>query len=132
VFLLTNHFIAYRARFGLFSAPVSTAIGETNAYPKKKANLDEDGKVITGPFFKATNAMKKGHNDAILFSKPSYIATGDPFKTAALGMMRTTKKNGHIDAGHDKAFVSAKISLGLTANKCNMTNVKPPYEYIPL
>jgi len=44
-----------KARFGLFSQPVSTAIGDTNAYPSKKANLDEDGKVITGPYFKATN-----------------------------------------------------------------------------
>lgn len=132
MFLLNNYFTAYRARFGLFSAPVSTAIGDTNAYPTKKANLDEDGKVITGPFFKATNPMKKGHNDNILFQRPSYIATGDPFKQAAIGMMRTSKKNGHIDAGHDKAFMPAKVSLGMTANKCNMTNVKPPYEYIPL
>ena len=57
VFLLNNNFTFYRARFGLFSAPVSTAIGDTNAYPQKKANLDEDGKVITGPYFKATNPM---------------------------------------------------------------------------
>ena len=72
--------MCFRARFGLFSSPVSTAIGDTNAYPTKKPNLDEDGKVITGPFFKATNAMKKGKLDNILFSKPSYTATGDPFK----------------------------------------------------
>jgi hypothetical protein len=47
-------------------------------------------------------------------------------------MMRTTKKDGHIAAGHDKAFMPAKVSRGLTGNKCNMVDVAPPYEYMPL
>jgi hypothetical protein len=54
--LVLNHlFLLYRPRFALFSQAVSNAIGETNKFPKKKANLDEDGKVITGPCFKATD-----------------------------------------------------------------------------
>lgn len=93
---------------------------------------DEDGKVVTGPFFKATNPMKKGHLDKALFMRPSYIATGDPFKAAAIGMTRTTKKDGHLAAGHDKAFKPAKISMGETANKCNVHGVKPSYDYMPI
>jgi len=47
-------------------------------------------------------------------------------------MARTTKKDGHLAAGHDKSFVPAKESKGLTANKCNVNGVKPSYEYIPI
>jgi hypothetical protein len=77
--------------------------------------------------------MKKGHLDKALFMRPSYIATGDPFKMAALNSMaRTTKKDGHLAAGHDKNFVPAKESKGMNANKCNVHGVKPSYEYIPI
>ena len=76
--------------------------------------------------------MKTGHTDKVLFMKPSYIATGDPFKQAAIGMTRTTKKNGHIDAGHDKNFVTAKLVNGLNAGQANSQGIKAPYPYVPL
>ena len=39
--------------------------------------------------------------DTVLF-------VGEPFKEAALSMMRTTEKDGHLKAGHDKNFRPAK------------------------
>ena len=47
-------------------------------------------------------------------------------------MARTSKKNGHIDAGHDKAFMPAKLSYGLKALESNSVGVKPSYAYMPL
>lgn len=47
--------------------------------------------------------------------KPTYNAIGDPFKMAAIGMTRTSKKDGHIAAGHDKNFVMAKLVNGIGA-----------------
>lgn len=93
--------------------------------------MDEDGKVITGPFFKPSNPGKRGNNDAQLFSKPSYNCLGEPFRMAGLQMGRPFKKNGHIDAGHDKAFVPAKTSLGLKSLDSNFAGVRPPYPYMP-
>ena len=86
---------------------------------------------MTGPYFKATNPMKRGNNDKILFSRPTYNAIGDPFRMAGVSMARTSKRNGHIDAGHDKAFMPAKLSYGLKAGDSNSVGIKPPYEYIP-
>lgn len=76
--------------------------------------------------------MKKGANDKELFSKPSYNALGDPFIMAAIGMTRTTKKNGHLDAGHDKNFVTAKLVNGINAGQANSMNIKAAYPYMPL
>ena len=77
--------------------------------------------------------MKRGKNDAQLFSRPVYNAIGDPFKMAGLQMMgRTAKKNGHIDAGHDKAFMPAKLSFGLKSAESNYVGIKPSYAYMPL
>jgi len=59
-----------KPRFGLFSQPVSNAIGETNKYPKKKANRDpEDGKPIIGPKNFYTRGIVKGKADNIYFSR---------------------------------------------------------------
>ena len=76
--------------------------------------------------------MKKGANDKQLFSKPSYNAIGDPFKMAALGITRTSKKDGHIAAGHDKNFVTAKLVNGINGGQANSHNIKPSYPYMPL
>ena len=35
-----------------------------------------------------TGPMKKGAGEAVLFSRPSHNAIGDPFKEAALNMVR--------------------------------------------
>lgn len=47
-------------------------------------------------------------------------------------MARTAKKNGHLDAGHDKAFMPAKTSLGLKSLDSNSVGIRPPYGYMPL
>jgi hypothetical protein len=94
---------------------VSNAIGDNHVFKPKQRKVDEDGRVVTGPRNFYTNEMKKGKMDNQLFSKPSYNAIGDPFKMAAIGMTRTTKKDGHKDAGHDKYFVTAKLVNGLNS-----------------
>lgn len=76
--------------------------------------------------------MKKGATDKELFMKPTYNGIGDPFKMAAIGMTRTTKKNGHIAAGHDKNFVTAKLVNGLNSGQANSVGVKASYPYMPL
>jgi len=54
--------------------------------------------------------MKSGKADDVYFMRPSYVATGDPFKQAALmGMGRSEVKDGHLKAGHEKAFCPAKV-----------------------
>ena len=87
---------------------MSNAIGDNNVFKHKQRKVDEDGRVVTGPRNFYTNTMKSGKTDKILFSAPTYNAIGDPFKMAAIGMTRTTIKDGHLKAGHDKNFVSAK------------------------
>ena len=73
-----------RPRFGLFSQPMSNAIGDNNNYKHKERKLDEDGHVYVGPRNFYTKKAKRGKMDAALFGKPSYISIGDPFKMAAL------------------------------------------------
>ena len=56
--------------------------------------------------------MRPGHADDVYFSKSSYIAVGDPFKQVAnMALMgtRSAAKDGHLKAGHDKAFSPAKL-----------------------
>ena len=50
---------------------------------------------------------------------------------AGAQMARTSKKNGHLDAGHDKAFCPSKLSYGLSSKHSNFVGIKPPFEYIP-
>ena len=98
----------FRARFGLFSQPVSTAIGDTNTFQAKKNYKDEDGNVITAPRNFYTNKLKKGNNDNILFSKPTYNAIGNPFKEAGMSAMRTMVKDAYTRGGHDRDFRPTK------------------------
>ena len=114
--IITEIFIIfYRQRFGLFSQPVSNAIGDNNGFQQKKRVLDEDGKVITAPRNFYTTRTKKGQvngsrHDRVLFSKPGFNALGDPFIQAGLNSLgRTYVKDGHLKAGHEKAFVPAKL-----------------------
>jgi hypothetical protein len=88
---------------------------------------DEEGAVITEPRNFYTTKMKTGKTDAQLFMRPSYTTTGDPFKQVAKMALRSTVKDGHIKAGHDKAFVPTKhpetiAKKGLCA---------AAYEYMP-
>jgi hypothetical protein len=64
--------------------------------------------VITDPRNFTTKNIKKGSVDSVLFSKPSYVCLGDPFKEAARVPMRTAKKDGFKEAGHDFNFKPAK------------------------
>lgn len=121
---LSNNFYLFRPRFGLFSQPCSTAIGDTNAYKTKGARRDEEGAVITGPRNFYTSRTKKGHTDSVYFSKPSYVCTGDLFKDAAMNSMRTNVKDGFKKGGHDLDFKPARA----VQEKVK----KLPYEYMPL
>jgi len=94
--------------------------------------VDEDGRVVTGPRNFYTTKGKKGATDKELFMKPTYNAIGDPFKMAAIGMTRTTKKDGHIAAGHDKNFVMAKLVNGIGGGQANSNGIKPAWPYMPL
>jgi hypothetical protein len=57
-----------KERLGLFSQPISNAIGENNYFPKKVAKRDEEtGKPITGPRNFLTRKATKGKADDIYF-----------------------------------------------------------------
>lgn len=61
----------FRPRFGLFSQPTSTAIGDN--YPNKMVpTRNKDDAVETKPRQIQTTGIKKGHDDSVLFSKPHY------------------------------------------------------------
>lgn len=93
----------------MFSQPVTNAVGENNYFPKKTAKKDEEtGKPITGPRNFLTNKGVKGRADDVYFMKPSYVATGDPFKDAAKMSLRSGKFEGYKDAGHENDFKPAK------------------------
>ena len=87
-------FFFNRPRFGLFSQPVSTAIGDTNAYKKVSPRKDENGAVISGPRNFTTKKGKKGGADDVYFSRSGYLCVGDPFKQVAIESMRSHVKNG--------------------------------------
>jgi hypothetical protein len=72
------------------------------------ARRDADGAVIIAPRNFTTKNTKKGAGDGVLFSKPGYISSGDPFVEAGKVPMRTAKKDGHKEAGHDASFKPAK------------------------
>jgi hypothetical protein len=72
------------------------------------ARRGADGAVITDPPNFTTKNVKKGHIDSVLFSNPGYVSSGDPFKEASKVPMRSTKKDGHKEAGHDLNFKPAK------------------------
>lgn len=92
-------------------------------FKEKIARKDDDGKVIVGPRNFTTKPMKKGKVGKSVFfdADPQYVTIGDPFKEAAGAVMRTSVKDGHIKAGHDKDFKPAKTV---------QEKVKAPYEHM--
>ena len=68
--------------------------------------------------------MKVGHTDKEQFMKPTYTSIDDPFVMAGKMAMRNFEKDGHLKAGHDKAFKPAKM--------VHEKVPKAPYEYMPL
>lgn len=87
---------------------MTLAVGETKFIREKKPILDEDGKVLIGPKNISIAPVKKGKVDSTLFSAPTHAAVGEPFQEAARQIMRTLKKDGHLEAGHETAFRPAK------------------------
>jgi len=70
----------------------------------KKAKRDSDGAVITAPRNFTTKKPKRGHNDDALFSKPSYISSGDLYQSRSTMNLRAPSKDGWKKAGHDFSF----------------------------
>jgi len=95
-------------RLGMFSVPVSTAIGDDTYFKPKPPRRDAEGNVITDPRNFTTKNPKKGHIDSVLFSKPEYVTIGDPYKVPARVPMRESKKDGFKAGGHELNFKPAK------------------------
>ena len=55
-----------------------------------------------------TSPMKKGAGEAVLFSRSTHNGIGDPFKEAALNMVRKENRAYQIEVGNEKAFRPAK------------------------
>ena len=100
--------MAQKMRHGMFSVPISTAIGDDTYFKPKPARRDAEGAVITDPRNFTTKNVKKGKTDDALFSKPTYVSIGDPFKEQNKLPMRTAKPDGFKEAGHDLNFKPAK------------------------
>lgn len=92
----------------MFSVPISTAIGDNTYFQPKPARRDPEGHVITAPRNFTTKNIKKGNTDGVLFEKPDYVSIGDPFKETSKLPLRTTKKDGYKEAGHEMNFKPAK------------------------
>lgn len=114
-------YVLLRPRFGLFSHPTSTAIGDN--YPHKIVpTRKKDDPVETQPKKIYTTGLKKGHDDSVLFAKPSYYEKMT-FIEAGMNQMRSHDKEGYLKAGHDRRFKLARA----THEKLHKT----PYEWIP-
>jgi len=120
-FMEESYEFVNKQRFGLFSQPGGLAIGENNYDKPKKANKDDDGRVVTEPPNFLTTKTKKGNVDEVLFSTPSYISQGDPYTDNKL-KMREGKKDGY-KAVSDLPFKPAK-----TIPK---NNTKKEHEWMP-
>ena len=86
--LRTKHFtesfdMAKKMRHGVFTMPISTAIGDNNYFPTKKARRDETGAVITDPINFLTKKAKKGQGVEVTFGKPAFVTVGDPYNSSA-------------------------------------------------
>jgi hypothetical protein len=100
-----------KPRHGLFSMPVSTAIGDNTRFNPKKPKRDpEDGKPITAPNNFGIRKARLGHAEDVYFMKTSFICCGDPFKAAAMESMRApVNHETAAKAGHERDFRPAKM-----------------------
>ena len=55
-----------------------------------------------------TNPVKKGSIESVLFANTTHNAIGDPFKEAALRIVRKEEREIQIANGNEKAFRPAK------------------------
>lgn len=83
---------------------------------------DEMGHVVVGPRNFTTMGLKKGHTDKELFSRPSYVCTGDLYKSRSVMQLRTTSNDGHLKAGHLAPFRPTKAP--------QIKDHKAPYEHM--
>ena len=106
--------------------PISNAIGDDHYFIPIKAKRDAEGAVITAPRNFTTKNVKKGHTDGVLFQKPSYVSTGDPFKEAVGVPMRAPIKESYKEAGHEMNFKPAKtVQRKVKADFDHLTNYVP-------
>lgn len=72
-------------------------------------NPDSDAKeVVIDPRNVNTGPMKKGPNDDALFSRPTYVAIGNPFQKAAFDLVRSENRKRQIEVGNEKPFKPIK------------------------
>lgn len=117
-------------KHGYFQMPTTTALGETNKFPKTTHAKDpESGKPVTEPRNFYAKKGKTGQNDdayigadnrefkkimpeanaGIYKASVSYTTTNDPYKPSYGAGLRTLMKNGHQIMGkHEQNFVPAK------------------------
>jgi len=110
--------------------PTTTALGETNKYPKTKHGRDPDtGKPLTEPRNFYTSNIKKGKNDTVYIgsdvkdfkkhmpdvakeiyvANSSYVATGNLYQMPKNVGQRSFLKGGYASkGGHDRDFYPAK------------------------
>jgi hypothetical protein len=82
--------LSAKPRFGMFSLPVSLAVGDDTYDKPKPIRKGADGNVVTDLRNFTTKNAKKGHIDSSLFSRPDYISIGDPFKESYKSPMRNS------------------------------------------
>ncbi len=70
--------LSMKQRNGLFSDPMSLAVGDIHyVAPKRKRDQHGNVPVKAKSFF--ASKMQKGHTDSALFSKPAYNGINDPY-----------------------------------------------------
>mmetsp|Transcript_17671 Transcript_17671/g.15588 ORF Transcript_17671/g.15588 Transcript_17671/m.15588 type:complete len:131 (+) Transcript_17671:26-418(+) len=69
--------MSMKQRNGLFSDPISLALGDTYYVPA--ARKGKNGNVPIKPKNFSTSKMKNGKSDTALFSMPAYNGIGDPY-----------------------------------------------------
>ena len=80
-----------KQRNGLFSEPISLAVGDIYYVPATRKR-DERGNVPNKPKNFFTSKMKKGSTDSALFSKPTYNGISDPYEEPFKNLqLRSTK-----------------------------------------
>jgi len=117
-----------KQRHGLFSQPITTAIGEDNLFKKPYPARDDEGKVALKPRNFTTKQLKKGKNlDSIYFQKPaSYVCTGDVYKNPPEAQLRGAVKDGYKEIGKQdvdwKYAKTVRNKIGYKASYAHMND----------
>ena len=106
-----------KSRHGLFSYPISLAVGDVyHVAPSRKTN--KEGKVPTGPKSFYAGKGKSGRSDQVLFSKPVYNAIGDPYdepwkqlKLRSSGTMSKTRNRPFTAGGAVKQTIVSRAII---------------------